>query len=300
MILDRRERAARTAGLGLPSRRMVKVQRGAMIDQPQLAVPHQHVRVPDGPVDVGDTGVEPDDARGEIRRKLLHDRIVGDRSRQEVERQIAPGAIVDERMDLGIGLGPRQVHIEVREHDLRHLQSERARNLPRHQLRDQRPRPLPRAAELQDIQPVVVGFDDGGKRAAFAQRRDVAGDVDRPEAGTVAIVARRGSIVRTRSRGSRDGSRSSRDADHADLRITFNRPISGSTRSDRDHVDASSNSENTSPPRDRQSVSRNPCDPRPVNVIGPLIRPRDPRPVNDPWIPRSASRETVILEIRVP
>ena len=57
------------------------------------------------------------------------DRIVGDRARQVVEREVEPGAVPDQRVDLRIGLGPRQIGIEVGEHDLRHRQAERARDL---------------------------------------------------------------------------------------------------------------------------------------------------------------------------
>ena len=49
---------------------------------------------------------------------------------------------------------------------------------PGQQFGNQRTRPLPGAAKLQDVQPIVIGFDDRGQRPAFAQRHDVAGDVD--------------------------------------------------------------------------------------------------------------------------
>ena len=45
---------------------------------------------------------------------------------------------------------------------------------PTTHLGDQRLQPLAGAAELDDVQPVVVGLDEAGHRAALAQRRDVA------------------------------------------------------------------------------------------------------------------------------
>ncbi len=39
-------------------------------------------------------------------------------------------------------------------------------------------RPWPAPRNLSTYRPVVVGFDDGGQRAAFVQRRDVAGGGD--------------------------------------------------------------------------------------------------------------------------
>ena len=100
----------------------------------------------------------------------------------------------------GIRLGPRQVRIELGEHDLRHRQAQRPRDLPGDQLRDQRPRALAGAAELQHVHPVVVRLDDGGQRAAFAKRRDIAGDGDRPERTRGRIVAHRSAVLVGRSR----------------------------------------------------------------------------------------------------
>ena len=65
---------------------------------------------------------------------------------------------------------------------------------------DERARALAGAAELHDVQPVVVGLDEAGQRAALAERRHVARGLD-PDAGqgatvapvTVASPARRGS-----------------------------------------------------------------------------------------------------------
>ena len=56
-------------------------------------------------------------------------------------------------MDLRVGLGPRQVGIELGEHDLRHRQPERPRDLSRHQLRDQRPRPCPAPRNFSTYSP---------------------------------------------------------------------------------------------------------------------------------------------------
>ena len=54
------------------------------------------------------------------------------------------------------------------------------RQLAGDELGDERLRALARAAELQDVQAVVVGLDEPGHRAALAQRRDVAGGGHRP------------------------------------------------------------------------------------------------------------------------
>ena len=96
---------------------------------------------------------------------------------------------MDERVDLRIGLGPRQVRIEIGQHNLGHLQTERAGNLARDELGDQCFRSLSGAAELQHIQPVIVCFDDRRKRTALPERSHIPGDVDGPECWHRVIVA---------------------------------------------------------------------------------------------------------------
>ena len=59
-------------------------------------------------------------------------------------------------------------------HELGHRQAERARQLAGDHLGDERLRALAGAAELHDVQAVVVGLDEAGQRAALAQRRHVA------------------------------------------------------------------------------------------------------------------------------
>ena len=134
-----------------------------MIDEPQTAVPHQHVGVARGPVDVGHERIEPDDAGRKVRRDLLHHRIERHRTRQEVERQVEPAAVVDEGVDLGIRLGPSQVGVEIRENNLWHREPECPGDLAGYELGHQCPCPLPGATKLQHIQPVVICFDDGGQ-----------------------------------------------------------------------------------------------------------------------------------------
>ena len=65
--------------------------------------------------------------------------------------------------------------------ELGHRRSRAPRDLARDDLRDEGLRPLAGAAELEDVEPVVVGLDDRGQRAALAQRRDVARRLDRAQ-----------------------------------------------------------------------------------------------------------------------
>ena len=116
MLADRRNPAARDRPR---ARRVVEVQRRAVVDQPQPVVPEQEVRVLGGAVDVRHERVEPDDVGREhavdvdIRRRAERQR-----ARQEVDAEIEPGACDEQILDLGIGLGAAEHGIERDEREL--------------------------------------------------------------------------------------------------------------------------------------------------------------------------------------
>ena len=117
---------------------VLEVERGAVVDQPELAVPDQQVRVARGAVDVGGQGIEPDDAGGEVGvDEVLHGDGVGQGAGQEIEREVEPAAGREEVLDLGIGLGLGEDGIELGEDDLGHRQAEEAADLAGDQLGDQ-------------------------------------------------------------------------------------------------------------------------------------------------------------------
>ena len=64
---------------------------------------------------------------------------------------------------------------DLRDHQLGHRQPERPAQLAGDDLGHQRADALPGAAELHDVEPVVVGLDEPGHRAALPQGRDVSG-----------------------------------------------------------------------------------------------------------------------------
>ncbi len=119
----------------------------------------------------------------EIAGHLVHGRIVADRPGQVVEGEVETSAVVDQLMDFRIGLGARQVAIELREHDLGDRQSEGTPQFARHEFGDERTGTLSGATELEDVQAVVVCVHDGRERPAFAERCDVPRDLDRAEGG---------------------------------------------------------------------------------------------------------------------
>ena len=130
-------------------------------------------------VDVRHERVEPDDVGGEPR---VEGRIGRRRERQrpgqEVHAEVRAGAVEDQLLDLGVRLGVAELGGHVDDDELGNRQAERASQLARDDLRHERAAPLPGAAELRDVHPVVVGLEQAGQRPALTQWRDVAGGGD--------------------------------------------------------------------------------------------------------------------------
>ncbi len=157
---------------------VVDVQRRAVVDQPWPAVPHEQVRVLRRSVRVGHEGIEPDDVGGEVRVDPSGPwprRVERQRARQEVHPEVQAAARVDQVVDLLVGLGVAQGRVDLDADELGHGQPDGPRDLAGQPLGHERPRTLAGAAELHDVQPVVVRLDQTGQRAALAQGRDVAG-----------------------------------------------------------------------------------------------------------------------------
>ena len=154
---------------------VVPVERGAVIDEPELPARPQEVRVARRAVDVHRERVERDDER----RERAGDR----RPRRAVEAQRAPAGARARRCSRrcrAAGRAPRgrarraRARREVHEHELRHGQPDRARELADDDLGDERARALAGAAQLRDVELAVVALDERRHRAALAQRRHVA------------------------------------------------------------------------------------------------------------------------------
>ena len=164
--------------------RVMDIQRRAMVDEPGATVPDEEVRVLGRPVRVGDEAVEPDDRgrsfRVHRRERRGRGRVEHQRPGQEVEPEIATAARPDEVLDLLVRLGVTERGIELHGDEVGHEQPERSSELAAEPLGDQCPGPLPGAAELHDIHPLVVRLDQAWQRAALAERRHVARRRHRP------------------------------------------------------------------------------------------------------------------------
>ena len=100
------------------------------------------------------------------------------RSWKEVHAKVHAAAREQQVLDLGIRLGTPDGRVELDEHELRDGKPEGAAQFARDDLGDERLRSLSSAAELQHVEAVVVGLDEGRQRPAFAKRRHVAGRGD--------------------------------------------------------------------------------------------------------------------------
>lgn len=152
---------------------VVEVQRGAVVDQPQPAVPDQQVRIAPAAVDVGGEGVQPEDA-GSLRRVGGVAGVPAERAGQEVDRQVQPDAGGEQILHLFVGLVLADRGVELERTELGNPQSQPPRELPDDHLRHQHLQALTRAAELGDVGSQVACLDDAGQRTPLAQRGHIA------------------------------------------------------------------------------------------------------------------------------
>ena len=153
---------------------MLRIQSRAVVDQPRAAVPGQQVRVARGPVQVHHERVEPDDVRTEDGIELGGARAEADCAGQEVDAEVETGARHQQILNFGIGFGNTDLRVELDQHELRHRQPERARELAGNDLRDKCAGPLAGTTELDHVQAVVVGLHETWQRPALTERCHIA------------------------------------------------------------------------------------------------------------------------------
>ena len=105
----------------------------------------------------------------------LRGRVEGERAREEVDAEVEPGRAEQQVLDLrsGPGVAERRVERDERQAPGRGSRSARASS-PATTSATSAFSALSRPAELEHVQPVVVGLDERRERAALAQRRHVA------------------------------------------------------------------------------------------------------------------------------
>ena len=188
--------------------------------QPRPAVPDEQVRVLDRAVRVGDQGIEPDDGRGVRPGRSRRDAVaaaglkVSAPGRKSIPRFSPPLARTRSWISSSGSASPRDGSSSTRD-QVRHGQPDGPCQLAGQPLGDQRPRTLPGAAELDDVQPVVVRLDETRQRAALAQGRHVACRDHGPHRAASLAEARLGVPVQVRT-GRTRGAAAARLALHDD------------------------------------------------------------------------------------
>ena len=75
MVLNGRERVSAPVKEIIPG--VMEIQAGAMVYEPELLVPYQHVRISGGAVDVGYERIKPHNGRGQVWIYGFNDGVVG-------------------------------------------------------------------------------------------------------------------------------------------------------------------------------------------------------------------------------
>ena len=242
---DLRERRPLVPGRRL--RRVVEEERRAVVDQPQPAVPEQEVRVARRPVDVRHERVEPDDAGRELRlaaqapRRARTGSDAGQEVDAEVEARRSPGADPGSpdpaRRRASAGSSSTSASSGMGSPSARP-------SSPATSSADERLRPLPGAAQLQHVEPVVRRLDErrqrrrpraagsrsASPRSAAAPSREPTARIRTIDAGRQAASA---SVDPWLGRCSRRSGRATSSAARTGARISSTSTSTSSTRSPR-------------------------------------------------------------------
>jgi hypothetical protein len=149
-----------------------------VVDEPQVAVVHQQVGVAPGAVDVVDQRVEPDDPPGLLGAHREGERVEAEGTGEEVHAEVGAAAAPQQVLHLLFGFAEAQHRVHLDGDQTGHPEAEPAGEFAADDLGHQRLAALPRAGELGDVRPEVVGLDEPRQGTALTQRRDVAGRDD--------------------------------------------------------------------------------------------------------------------------
>jgi hypothetical protein len=158
---------------------VVKVECRAVIDEVKLTMPVEEIGVARGAVDVEGEGVEPDGERGDVGVGFVARCGIEHRGAGEIiEGQVESDAGAKEVADLLVGFVASEGGVDLGEDEFRNVEAEGAADSAGDEFGDKGERTLARAAEFDDVEAKVVGLDNCGKRAAFAERGDILGGAD--------------------------------------------------------------------------------------------------------------------------
>jgi len=179
---------------------VMKVQRGAVVDEVERLVPNKAVGVARGAIDIGHKRIEPHGRGGEARFGAgTHRGSNVLEPGQIVEGQVRPTLALSSLADFVVGLVRRERR-RLRQRRSQGLSDRARRRFRRRSIRHQSERPLP-AREIEDTTNQGVGPDYGGSdRLPSGLRtggREWSGALP-PNYGSMATTARRFGFLATR------------------------------------------------------------------------------------------------------
>ena len=152
-----RREPRRVADAAAPA--VVEVQRGPVVDHPEVAVPEQQVGVAPRAVHVRAERVQPDHP-GRLLGPAGQLAVEAEGARQEVHAEVEAGAGVEQVLHLLVRLVAGDLRVQLQGDQVRGAQPDPPGQLADDHLGDQHPQSLAGAAELADVGAQVVGLDD--------------------------------------------------------------------------------------------------------------------------------------------
>lgn len=161
---------------GLPP--IVEIQARTMVNQPDVVVPHQEIRIAPTAIDVADERVEPHQPRREFARDESPSPFDPECAGQEVHAEVQANTCLEKILDFLVGFVLGQLFVQPEAHHVGYPKTHGARQFSGDDLGREHRRPLAGTVKLRYVGAKVIRLDDAGQGTAFAQGRDVANDLD--------------------------------------------------------------------------------------------------------------------------
>jgi hypothetical protein len=169
-------RAGETVGVGPV---VVKVQGCAVVDEVELAMPVEEIGVACRAIDVQGEGVEPYGERGDARIGfVVCGGVEHGGAGKIVEGEVEADTGAEEIADLLIGFVSSEGGVYLSEDQFGDVEVEGATDFAGYEFGYKGERALTGTTEFDYVETEVVGLNDCGKRAAFAESGDVLGRAD--------------------------------------------------------------------------------------------------------------------------
>jgi hypothetical protein len=154
---------------------VMKIERRAVVNQPQLLFPNQQVDIARRAIHIGHIGVKPDNLRRKARvRRRLHQGVIGKGGGQKAHPQIQPDAGLEQILNLLVWLIQPKAALKLDQDKFGNGQPQRAPDLPGNQFGHKRLDALTRTPKFDHIQFAVICLDQRRQRTAFTKGCNVS------------------------------------------------------------------------------------------------------------------------------